>query len=146
MALEMACLHLLFLNILSAWTNVYPRRNEPRIRQTSYIISAHGRFSSITFLHIFIFSCLKNGPGRGGSRVFDIYLCKFWIIWIMTFWYLTVFYHSLQLIRWLFDSYGMFPHLRITTVAEECDISSSFSVLLHSDGFQAMAVLTWIIR
>jgi hypothetical protein len=60
-----------------------------RIRQTSYIIGASG-VSHLLLSFIFLFHLSKERAG-GGSRVFDIYLGKFWIIWIMTFWYLPVF-------------------------------------------------------
>lgn len=51
--------------------------------KTSYIITAHWRFWSIAILYNIV-SFVERTAG-GGSRVFDIYLGK---LWIMKFWYL----------------------------------------------------------
>lgn len=62
---------------------------------TTDIIHHIGAWAFLVYYHPFYFLLSKERTG-GGSRVFDIYLGELWIVWIMTFWYLTVFYHSLQ--------------------------------------------------
>lgn len=119
MVLEMAItavfyIYISFLNISSAWTNVYPWRNEPTAydrHHTSY--RRMRRFSSITFLHIFSPLSKERAGAVHESLIYT--WASFgsfgsWHSGICLF-----FYHSLQInFRWRLSVFSMFTQPKIT--------------------------------